>query len=105
MVKVSKTCDQNAFFIINIYFLDEILIDSIFFLGTGYAQGLSAVYVVSYYMSIVGLCLYYLVMSFQSTLPWAVCQPEWENCVPSGQTANLTELDGEPKSSAELYFT
>uniref|UniRef100_A0A2A4JN91 Transporter n=2 Tax=Heliothis virescens TaxID=7102 RepID=A0A2A4JN91_HELVI len=74
--------------------------------GTGYAQALSALYVVSYYMSIVGLCLYYLVMSFQSTLPWALCQPEWENCVPSGQTANDTEgLTGEPVSSAELYFT
>ncbi|XP_026725014.1 sodium-dependent nutrient amino acid transporter 1-like isoform X2 [Trichoplusia ni] len=73
--------------------------------GTGYAQGLSAIYVVSYYMSIVGLCLYYLVMSFQSVLPWAVCRPEWENCVPSGQVANLTEMTGEPKSSAELYFT
>ncbi|XP_047024393.1 sodium-dependent nutrient amino acid transporter 1-like [Helicoverpa zea] len=73
--------------------------------GTGYAQALSALYVVSYYMSIVGLCLYYLVMSFQSTLPWALCRPEWENCVPSGQTANDTELTGEPVSSAELYFT
>ncbi|CAB3224194.1 unnamed protein product [Arctia plantaginis] len=73
--------------------------------GTGYAQALSAIYVVTYYMSIVGLCLYYLVMSFQSTLPWAVCQPEWLNCVPSGQSVNESIVIGEPKSSAELYFT
>ncbi|KAJ8728149.1 hypothetical protein PYW08_016534 [Mythimna loreyi] len=73
--------------------------------GTGYAQALSAFYVVSYYMSIVGLCLYYLLMSFQSTLPWALCQDDWENCVPSGQTANMSEITGRPVSSAELYFT
>lgn len=73
--------------------------------GTGYAQALSAVYVVSYYMSIVGLCLYYLAMSFQGTLPWAVCEPEWTNCVPSGESFNASEIDGEPVSSAELYFT
>lgn len=80
-------------------------INTLMFSGTGYAQALSAVYVVTYYMSIVGLCLYYLVMSFQSTLPWAVCRPEWLNCVPSGQNANETVVIGEPKSSAELYFT
>ncbi|XP_073945333.1 sodium-dependent nutrient amino acid transporter 1-like [Choristoneura fumiferana] len=73
--------------------------------GTGYAQALGAGYVLSYYVSIIALCLYYLAMSFQSTLPWAICQPEWENCVPSGETVNGTELDGDAVSSAELYFT
>ncbi|XP_075973527.1 sodium-dependent nutrient amino acid transporter 1-like [Anticarsia gemmatalis] len=73
--------------------------------GTGYAQALSAVYVVSYYMSIVGTCLYYLAMSFQSTLPWSVCQPEWTNCVPSGESFNASEMEGRPASSAELYYT
>lgn len=73
--------------------------------GTGYAQALGAGYVLSYYVSIIALCLYYLVMSFQSTLPWAVCRDEWENCVPSGESVNASQLEGNAVSSAELYFT
>ncbi|XP_068632211.1 sodium-dependent nutrient amino acid transporter 1-like [Battus philenor] len=71
--------------------------------GTGYAQALVSAYILSYYVSIIALCLYYLSMSFQSTLPWAVCQPEWENCVPSDLTDNLV-LTENSTSSAELYF-
>ncbi|XP_063824948.1 sodium-dependent nutrient amino acid transporter 1-like [Ostrinia nubilalis] len=74
--------------------------------GTGYAQALGASFVLSYYVSIIALCLYYLAMSFQSTLPWALCDPEWESdkvyCVPSGYTAP-PGING--TSSAELYFT
>ncbi|CAG4956508.1 unnamed protein product [Parnassius apollo] len=71
--------------------------------GTGYAQSLGCGYILSYYVAIIALCLYYLSMSFQSTLPWAVCQPEWKDCVPSDLTEdiNLTENS---TSSAELYF-
>ncbi|CAB3224193.1 unnamed protein product [Arctia plantaginis] len=69
--------------------------------GTGFVQTLSAVYVLSYYMSIVGLCIYYLVMSVQSTLPWSVCKAMWSNCVPSGQ---YSPDPSSGKSSAEFYF-
>ncbi|XP_050671236.1 sodium-dependent nutrient amino acid transporter 1-like isoform X2 [Leptidea sinapis] len=45
-------------------------------------------------------------MSFNSTLPWALCDPSWENCVPSGESVNITEFDANTTtSSAELYFT
>ncbi|XP_022130796.2 sodium-dependent nutrient amino acid transporter 1 [Pieris rapae] len=71
--------------------------------GTGYAQALGSSCILSYYVLIIGLCLYYLSMSFTSTLPWAVCQPEWDNCVPSGQTENLNTTEN-GTSSAELYF-
>ncbi|CAK1596154.1 unnamed protein product [Parnassius mnemosyne] len=71
--------------------------------GTGYAQALGCGYILSYYVAIIALCLYYLSMSFQSTLPWAVCQPEWKNCVPSDQTENIV-LTENSTSSAELYF-
>ncbi|KAI5651871.1 sodium:neurotransmitter symporter family domain-containing protein [Phthorimaea operculella] len=73
--------------------------------GTGYAQAGVCGYILSYYVSIVALCFYYLVMSFQSELPWSVCKPEWPNCVPSTFTA--TEDDQIPEnstSSAEYYF-
>ncbi|KAG7302653.1 hypothetical protein JYU34_012604 [Plutella xylostella] len=75
--------------------------------GTGYAQALGASYVLSYYVSIIALCLYYLAMSFNSTLPWATCREEWgANCVPSGATGlDTSAINGTLVSSAELYFT
>ncbi|KAG6462739.1 hypothetical protein O3G_MSEX013438 [Manduca sexta] len=73
--------------------------------GTGYAQALGASYVLSYYVSIIALCLYYLAVSFNSTLPWSICHPEWVNCVPSGHAANESEIGGKAVSSAEYYFT
>ncbi|KAJ2946050.1 hypothetical protein O0L34_g4969 [Tuta absoluta] len=75
--------------------------------GTGYNQALTASYVLSYYVAILALCLYYFSMSFQSTLPWAVCKPEWENCVPSGEPVNLSAIaeDSRPTSSAEYFFS
>ncbi|CAH0723409.1 unnamed protein product, partial [Brenthis ino] len=72
--------------------------------GIGYAQSLGCSYILSYYVPIIALCLYYFSMSFQSTLPWAVCDPEWINCVPSGLTENII-LTENSTSSAELYFT
>ncbi|XP_072931746.1 uncharacterized protein [Epargyreus clarus] len=74
-------------------------------LGTGYAQALSAGYVLSYYVSIIALCFYYFAMSFQNPLPWSLCLPEWTNCVPSGESVNISNIEGNAVSSAELYFT
>lgn len=57
----------------------------------------------SYYVAIIALCLFYLVQSFSPQLPWAVCAPQWgDTCVPSGGGA--TPGPG-AVSSAELYFT
>ncbi|CAK1547193.1 unnamed protein product [Leptosia nina] len=72
--------------------------------GTGYAQALGGAYIMSYYVSIIALCLYYLAMSFSSTLPWALCDESWDDCVPSGQSVNAS-MTGNATSSAELYFT
>lgn len=57
--------------------------------------------------------LRYLFDSFQSILPWAVCEDSWAgSCIPSGsrnvtmasELANGTALSNRT-SSAELYFT
>lgn len=74
-----------------------------FFTGTGYAQASVCGFILSYYVSIVALCLFYLAMSFQPTLPWAVCREEWENCVPSQPTEGVV-INENSSSSAELYF-
>lgn len=72
--------------------------------GAGYATALGCGYILSYYVSIVALCLYYLAMSFQSTLPWGVCQPEWDDCVPSDPNQEVGIVTENASSSAELYF-
>ncbi|XP_045448784.1 sodium-dependent nutrient amino acid transporter 1-like [Melitaea cinxia] len=72
--------------------------------GTGFAQTLGALYLVSYYVALIALCLYYLAMSFQEPLPWAQCDESWVDCVPSGESVNIRAIEGNATSSAELYF-
>lgn len=86
-------------------------------IGIGYAQALASWAVVTYYSSIVAIALFYFVMSFQSVLPWSVCNPDWADlstCIEvnnmaingtngtvenSNSTANVTL-----QTSAEQYF-
>ncbi|CAB3230054.1 unnamed protein product [Arctia plantaginis] len=72
--------------------------------GIGYATVLACCFILSYYVVIVALCLYYLAMSFQATLPWGVCAPEWTNCVASDPSQQVGEVLPNASSSAELYF-
>ncbi|CAH0701206.1 unnamed protein product [Spodoptera exigua] len=72
--------------------------------GAGYATALGCGYILSYYVSIVALCLYYLCMSFLPTLPWSVCQDDWEDCLPSDPNQPVGNITNEASSSAELYF-
>lgn len=77
------------------------------FKGTGYSQAMGCGYILSYYVSIVALCLYYLAMSFNSVLPWAVCEKDWieqYNCIDSGESVPEGEMSENATSSAELYF-
>lgn len=44
-------------------------------------------------------------MSFQSTLPWGVCDPDWVDCVPSDPNQPTPDVvSPNASSSAELYF-
>lgn len=69
----------------------------------GYAQAFAAFCVVSYYCSLMALTLYYLVESFQETLPWSICPPEWERCC-IGSNNSDSHTNVTMRSSAELYF-
>merc|ERR1712183_23436 len=79
------------------------------FRGVGYGQLLASASVVSYYCSLIGLSVFYLVASCQSTLPWTLCHPDLHQpgltCVPSN--ANKTELAGlnNTVASSEQYFS
>ncbi|XP_076623945.1 sodium-dependent nutrient amino acid transporter 1 [Colletes latitarsis] len=78
--------------------------------GLGYGQAFAATCVVSYYCSLMGLTLYYLVASFQPELPWSYCRPEWQgqcvDSVPKDDIENQAIFlnNGTLRSSAELYF-
>lgn len=95
---------KKSIYCLSSYLFSWLDVTNVFLPGTGYAQAFGAACVLSYYVSIVGLCLYYLAMSFQATLPWAECRPEWINCVESGVSANRSETPN-ATSSAEYYFT
>ncbi|XP_076679956.1 sodium-dependent nutrient amino acid transporter 1 [Andrena cerasifolii] len=74
------------------------------FKGIGYGLTISVFSVVTYYCSLMALTLYYLLASFQSVLPWAVCWKEWgDGCFDSTSAGN--ELANVNKSSsADWYF-
>ncbi|XP_050095730.1 sodium-dependent nutrient amino acid transporter 1-like isoform X2 [Anopheles aquasalis] len=81
--------------------------------GVGYGQMLSTTIVTTYYASLMATTLRYLFDSFQSILPWAVCDDRWAaSCIPSGamNASNAGMQMNESTlinrtSSAELYFT
>lgn len=72
------------------------------FKGVGVGQLIAALCVVTYYVSLLALAMFYLVNSFSSELPWATCLEEWQNCFSASQPPppNSTDLT----SSSEYYF-
>lgn len=79
------------------------------FKGVGYGQVFSTAVVITYYLSIMGMTVRYFVDSFQSPLPWSVCQKEWGPActAPVNRMTNITsfiEPRNGSRSSAELYY-
>jgi len=78
------------------------------FKGVGYGQVVASACVASYYCSLIGLSLYYLLASCQATLPWTLCHEDLQQpnktCVPSN--GNKTDFVGltNTVSSSEQYF-
>lgn len=73
--------------------------------GVGTGQVLSLMFVTTYYFSIMGLTLKYLVSSFTFDLPWATCRPEWgANCTSAASMGMQNKGSAKMISSAELYF-
>ena len=76
--------------------------------GIGYGQALSTLYVMTYYCALIAVTIFYLFSSFQSVLPWTICQPEWVasfGCYNSSseQSTAHAVVNGSLSSSA-LYF-
>jgi SNF family Na+-dependent transporter len=65
-----------------INFMERTLLEAsltLFWSGVGISMNLINNYVNIYYIMIIGYSLYYLVLSLNSELPWAKCNPEWRS--------------------------
>ncbi|XP_076161702.1 sodium-dependent nutrient amino acid transporter 1 isoform X2 [Ptiloglossa arizonensis] len=74
------------------------------FKGIGYGVIVSVFSVVTYYCSLMALTMYYLLASFQTILPWAVCWEEWGDACFDSMSANNETTNIDKRSSADLYF-
>lgn len=79
------------------------------FKGIGIGQLVGTTSVVSYYVSLIAITLYYIFASFTSELPWATCKESWgDNCVDSSLIANSmndkNSSIGQKVSSSQIYF-
>ncbi|XP_065093534.1 sodium-dependent nutrient amino acid transporter 1 isoform X1 [Ochlerotatus camptorhynchus] len=79
------------------------------FKGIGIGQLVGTASVVSYYVSLIAITLYYIFTSFASELPWAKCEESWGNtCVDSATIANgMKDKNisiGQSVSSSQIYF-
>lgn len=76
---------------------------SIILIGVGYASAFGTACVCSYYCSLMAITIFYFFQSFQSTLPWSRCNPEWESSHNLTCGPNNTVI-GSNRSLPELYF-
>lgn len=61
--------------------------------------------ILSYYVSLIALTLYYMIKSFSAELPWSRCRSNWiEPCIDSVSTVP-SNVSSFAASSSELYFT
>jgi len=75
-------------------------------LGVGYGQALSTWMVTTYYCFQMAITIFYFFASFQSVLPWTVCDSEWTslgNCYSSKDNVSHVNVSG-LHSSSSLYF-
>ena len=76
------------------------------YIGVGYGQALSTWMVTTYYCFQMAITIFYFFASFQSVLPWTVCDPESTslgNCYSSKDNVSHVNVSG-LHSSSSLYF-
>ncbi|XP_057695908.1 solute carrier family 6 member 4a [Corythoichthys intestinalis] len=77
------------------------------FKGIGFAICIIALYIAFYYNTIMAWALYYLLSSFQSTLPWTTCSNSWNtgNCHSYMSTDQNVSWSNSSTSPAEEFYT
>lgn len=75
--------------------------------GIGFAICIIALYIAFYYNTIMAWALYYLLSSFQSTLPWSTCDNRWNtaNCNSYMSTDHNVSWSNSSTSPAEEFYT
>lgn len=76
------------------------------FKGIGFAICIIALYIAFYYNTIMAWALYYLLSSFQSTLPWSSCTNSWNtaNCNHYMSTDHNVSWSNSSTSPAEEFY-
>ncbi|XP_047480647.1 sodium-dependent nutrient amino acid transporter 1-like isoform X2 [Penaeus chinensis] len=76
------------------------------FRGVGYGQAVATWAVVTYYVSLMALTVFYFFGSFSSVLPWSVCPPDVQlDCVSKDDNVTALGLNvSTVVSSADEYF-
>ncbi|KAF2369074.1 Sodium:neurotransmitter symporter [Trinorchestia longiramus] len=77
------------------------------FRGVGYGQAIATWSVVTYYVSLMALTVFYFFSSFSSVLPWAECGEVWSTryCVHATTNHSLLTFNASlAKSSSEEFF-
>ncbi|CAF92952.1 unnamed protein product, partial [Tetraodon nigroviridis] len=76
------------------------------FKGIGFAICIIALYIAFYYNTIMAWALYYLLSSFQSTLPWSTCTNSWNtaNCNHYMSTDHNVSWSNSSTSPAEEFY-
>lgn len=78
-------------------------------IGVGYGGAFATWFVVTYYCCLMALTVFYFFSSFQTVLPWTLCDPAWATatCYNSSGGSNHSLLGSMTgwTSSAEQFFT
>lgn len=75
--------------------------------GIGYGQAIATWCVVTYYVYLMALAFYFLFSSFQETLPWTYCNPEWANnetCYDAAANFSNFNVTENMRSSSYQFF-
>ncbi|XP_031716846.1 solute carrier family 6 member 4a, partial [Anarrhichthys ocellatus] len=77
------------------------------FKGIGFAICIISLYIAFYYNTIMAWALYYLLSSFQPTLPWTTCTNSWNtvNCNQYMSTDHNVSWSNSSTSPAEEFYT
>lgn len=73
--------------------------------GVAIGQQFGVLSVVTYYVSLIALTLFYMIKSFSATLPWSYCWDSWNvSCIPADPKLYNGSSDADATSSSELYY-
>lgn len=83
-----------------------VLIFAFLYPGIGFAICIIALYTAFYYNTIMAWALYYLLSSFQSTLPWSTCTNSWNtaHCNHYMSTDRNVSWSNSSASPAEEFY-